>query len=174
MAVLSENERYPEATETNLPPSVSTCLEAVERMLITSTGMDQNALQNCQAALAELQKIYHNLAYTLATADANVELGDVSPWQLLVPMNHIRLVQPRDPPALIILAHYVATMTVVHTAWYTQNWAEYALRGVGQALDAALASLADGASTRPAKSPTSPIRQLISDHLSSLTEFWRV
>lgn len=53
-------------------------------------------------------------------------------------MDYIRLVQARNPPALIILAHYVATMTAVHTAWYTQNWAEYALRGISQALDGSL------------------------------------
>lgn len=65
MAALLENQRYPEATETNLPPSVSTCLEAVERMLITS-GMDPNAIQHCQVALAELKRIYHNIAYIQA------------------------------------------------------------------------------------------------------------
>ena len=50
-------------------------------------------------------------------------------------MGFMRLIQAHSPPALVILAYYAAAITAVRSAWYTQNWAEYALRGIRQALD---------------------------------------
>lgn len=134
MAVLLQI-RNPELTEGILPPSVSACFEAVQHMLVTS-DMDPNALQHCQTALLELRKVYLSITYILRTG--NVELGDVSRWQVVVSMEYITLVQARNPPALIVLAHYAVAMTTVHAAWYTQDWAEYALRGISLALDATM------------------------------------
>lgn len=132
MAVLLQNQRYPEFAEASLAPSVSACFESIRQMML-SYGLDQSALQACQTALGELQKIYQNIAYISPTGD--VELGDVSRWQVLVPIEYIRLIQARNPPALVILSYYAAAMTAIRTAWYTQNWAEFALSAIGQALD---------------------------------------
>jgi len=132
MAALLHVRLRPEPKEAGLPVSVSARFEAVEHMLVTY-GMDRNALQHCQAALLELRGVYQNIAHILRTG--NVEVGDVSRWQVLVSMQYVTLVQARNPPALVILAHYAAAMTAVHTAWYTQVWAHCALRGISQGLD---------------------------------------
>ena len=132
MAALLQPRLCPEPTLVSLPPSVSERLDAVQHMLIKS-GMDSNALQHCQAALLELRGLYQNIAFILRTG--HVELGDVSRWQVLVSMEYVTLVQAGNPQALVILAHYAAAMTAVHTAWYTQDWAECALRGISNALD---------------------------------------
>jgi hypothetical protein len=132
LAALLHVRRCPELPETSLPPSVSAQFETVQHMLV-AYGLDSNALHHCQAALLELRGIYQNAAHILR--NGNVELGDLSRWQVLVSMEYITLVQAHNPPALVILAHYAAAMTAVHTAWYTHVWAERALRGIGHALD---------------------------------------
>lgn len=132
MAALLHIRRCPSPTEVSLPPSVSARFEAVRHMLV-SYGLDLNALNHCQAALLELRGIYQNIAHILPTG--NVELGVLSRWQVLISMEYITLVQAHNPPALIILAHYAAAMTAVHTAWYTQVWAHRALNGITHALD---------------------------------------
>jgi hypothetical protein len=132
LAALLHVRRCSGTTETSLPRSVSAQFEAVQHMLVLY-GLDSNALHHCQEALLELRGIYRNAAHILRNED--VEMGDISRWQVLVSMEYITLVQAHNPPALVILAHYAAAMTAVHTAWYTQVWAESALRGVGHALD---------------------------------------
>jgi hypothetical protein len=132
LAALLHIRRSPETTETSLPPSVSAQFEAVQHMLVTY-GLDSNALHHCQSALLELREIYQNIAHILRTG--NVELGDLSRWQVLVSMEYITLVQAHNPPALIILAHYAVAMTTVRTAWYTQVWAERALHSINRALE---------------------------------------
>lgn len=131
LATLLHVRRCPELTEISLPPSVSAQFEAIQHMLATY-GLDSNALNHCQDALLELRGIYQNIAHVLRTG--NIELGDLSRWQVLVSMEYITLVQAHNLPALVILAHYAAAMTAVHTAWYTQIWAERALRGINDAL----------------------------------------
>lgn len=132
LAVMLETQGHPEGTDDHLPVTISSRFEAIRHML-GAYGMDDEALRHCQFALTELQKIYNNIAYISVTA--NIEVGDVSRWQVLVPMGYIKLIQARSPPALIILAYYAATITTIRTAWYTQTWAECALRGIGEVLD---------------------------------------
>lgn len=132
MAALLETSRCPEVTEIVLPPIVLDQFEALDDFLILY-GMDMNALEHCQTAMAQLRVVYRDIAY--ASRMGNLELGVISRWQVLVSMEYIKLIQTRIPPALIILAHYVAAMAVVETAWYTQDWAESALRGISQVLD---------------------------------------
>ena len=135
MAALLHIRRCSEPTEVSLPPSVSARFEAVQDML-GSYGLDPNALNHCQAALLELRGIYQNIAHILPAG--NVELGDLSRWQVLVSMEYITLVQAHNPPALIILGHYAVAMTAVRTAWYTQVWAHRALNGIRHALDSTM------------------------------------
>jgi hypothetical protein len=118
MAVLLEKQCGPEVTEVNLPSVVKNRFEAVGQLLVTY-GMDENAFQHCQTALTELQEIYQNIAYISCTD--NVGLGVISRWQVMVPMDYIKLIQAHNPPALVILAHYVAAMAVVQASWYAQN-----------------------------------------------------
>lgn len=132
MVVMLEGRPYPKDTEVHLPLSVSSCFDSIRHMLFIYE-LDPEALQHCQSALTELQKLYNNIAYIAPTH--NIEIGDLSRWQVIVSMDYIRLVQARNPPALVILAHYAAAMTAIRTAWYTQNWAEYALHGISEALD---------------------------------------
>lgn len=135
LAALLKNQSHSEYIEVHLPSSVASCFEGIQHMLTTS-GMDQEALQHCESALSELEKIYKRIAFISPTAD--IELGDVSRWQVVVSMEYVRLVQARRPMALIILAYYVAAITAVRTAWYTQRWAQCALHGISQELDASM------------------------------------
>lgn len=123
---------YPEGTQVRLPVAVAARFEALQRML-TSYGLGKDALEHSQSALAELEEIYKNIVYLSPTT--NIEMDVLSRWQVLVPMQYIRLIQAHNPPALIILAYYAAAITAIRTAWYTQNWAEYTLRGISQILD---------------------------------------
>lgn len=132
MAPLLGIRHSPVPTDVNLPSSVSACFQACEQML-AMYGMDPDALQHCKNALRELRSMYQNIAHILCTE--NVELGDISRWQVMVSMEYITLVQAHNPPALIILAHYATAMTVVDTAWHARDWAECAIRGISRSLD---------------------------------------
>lgn len=132
MGIMLNGEVYPTGTVVVLPPSVITRFEELQRMLVTS-GLDEQTLEDCQLALTELKRIYMGIAYMAPFA--NIETGVVSRWQVIVPMGYVKLIQARSLPALVILAHYAAAITAIRTAWYTQNWAEYALRGISQALE---------------------------------------
>lgn len=87
---------------------------------------------HCQTALTELGRIYKSIATIAKTS--YIDIGDVSRWQVFVSMGYIRLLRARSAPALVILAYYAAAMTAIRTAWYTQNWAEYAIRGIHKEL----------------------------------------
>lgn len=119
----------------HLPLCVSSQFDAIRHML-ASYGLDQDALEHCQYALQKLEEVYKNISYFSPTH--NMEIGDITRWQVIVSMGYVRLIQARIPPALVILAHYAAAITSVRTAWYTQNWAEYALRGISAALDSSM------------------------------------
>lgn len=93
---------------------------------------DRSPRYHCQSALTELGRIYKSIAYVALTTD--LDIGDLSRWQVQVSMGYIRLIQARSSPALIILAYYAAAITAIRKAWYTQNWAEYTLRGINQEL----------------------------------------
>lgn len=125
----------PVPTDVDLPSSVSACFVACEQMLATY-GMDPDALQHCETALLELQKMYQNIAHILRTG--HIELGDIARWQVMVSMEYITLIQAHHPPALIILAHYAAAMTAVDTAWHARDWAECAIRGISHSLDSTM------------------------------------
>lgn len=126
---------YPKGTQFRLPTTVAARFEALRRML-TSYGLDEDELKHCQSALTELEEIYKNIAYLAPTT--NIETDVLSRWQVLVPIEYIRLIQAHNPPALVILAYYAAAITAIRTAWYTQNWADYALRGISQVLDSSM------------------------------------
>ena len=123
---------YPQGIEVQLPLDVASRFSALRLMLVTY-GLHQPALEYCRSALAELEMTYKTIAYFAPNTD--IEIGMVSRWQVAVSMEYVRLIQARNPPALIILAHYAAAVASIRTAWYTQNWAEYALCGISEMLD---------------------------------------
>ena len=133
MAELFDAHRMPEGTEITLPDEVSAQFSALRQMLVT-WGLDPEALAHCQSALTDLDEIYRNIIYWASRG--HVETGQVFRWKIMVNTGYVRLVQARCQPALIIFAYYAAATTAVRTAWYTQNWGEYAVRGVSFELDA--------------------------------------
>ena len=132
MATMLEYQTRPEGTETELPLPVSVHFEALRQILVMY-GLDPEALEDCQSALTQLEEIYKNIIDFAPVVD--IEIGDISRWQVHVSMGYVRLIQVRNQPALIILAYYAAAITAIHTAWYIHNWAEYALRGISQSLN---------------------------------------
>lgn len=132
LAEMLKNQTYPPGTEVDLPMRVASRFEAIRHMLVTY-GLDQEALEDCQNALTDLEETYKNIVYFSPTS--NIETGLVSEWQVRVSMGYVRLIQAHNPPALVILAYYAAAITAIRTAWYTQNWAEYALCGLSQSLE---------------------------------------
>lgn len=132
MGELFESHRMPAGTDVTLPEEVSNQLAAVSQML-SSWGLDSEALTHCQSALTDLEEIYKNISYWAARG--HVDTGQVWRWKTMVTTGYVRLVQARCQPALIIFAYYAAATTAVRTAWYTQNWSEYAVKGVSLELD---------------------------------------
>ena len=126
---------YPPDAEVKLPQSVSKELDDIRQML-TQYGLDPEALTHCQSALTDLEEIYRNIVYWNAVS--TLETGQVFRWQTMVTTEFVRLIQGRCPPALVILAYYAAGTTAVRTAWYTQNWGECTVRGVGLELDSSM------------------------------------
>ena len=133
MGELFDAHRMPEGTGITIPQEVLDQFTAVRQMLAT-WGLDPEALTHCQSALTDLVEIYENIVYWGSIG--NVETGQVWRWKTMVTTGYVRLVQARCQPALIIFAYYAAATTAVRTAWYTQHWGEYAVRGVSFELDA--------------------------------------
>ncbi|KAL9076009.1 MAG: hypothetical protein Q9157_003836 [Trypethelium eluteriae] len=132
LAEMLDQQAFAEGRNGHLPLSVLSRFAAI-RSMMTTYGLDREALEHCQSALTELEEIYKYIAYFSPTV--NIEIGGVSRWQVAVSMGYVRLIQALNPPALVILAYYAAAITAIRTAWYTQNWAEYVLRGASQALN---------------------------------------
>jgi hypothetical protein len=131
LAEMLRNQNYPSGTDVSLPLRVSSRFEALRHMLVTY-GLDPEPLEHCKKALTELEEVYKNIVFFSPTA--KIEIGLVSQWQVWISMDYVKLIQARSPPALVILAFYAAAITAIQTAWYTENWAEYAIRGIGQSL----------------------------------------
>ncbi|KAI9694679.1 MAG: hypothetical protein M1822_000295 [Bathelium mastoideum] len=132
MAEMLDRQAFAEGKSGHLPFSVQSRFGAIREMLSTY-GLDPEALEHCQSALTELEEIYKYIAYF--SQEVNIETGGISRWQVSVSMGYVKLMQSLNPPALVILAYYAAALTAVRTAWYTHNWAEYALHGISEALN---------------------------------------
>lgn len=132
LAEMLQNAAAPPDAEITLPVSVSARFEALRHMLV-NYGLDQELLEHCQHALTELENVYRNIVYFAPLSD--IEIAAVSQWQVKISMGYMRLISAHCPPALVILAYYAAAVTSIRTAWYVENWAEYALHGIGQSLD---------------------------------------
>lgn len=130
--MLTDPPEYSETAGLVLPEPIAICFHSMKSMLVTSELVEE-AREDCQIAVASLASIYMRIQRKSATAD--IEVGDISRWQVTLSMGYVRLIQAQSPPALIVLAFYVAAFTAVRTAWYTQDWAEKALRGISEALD---------------------------------------
>ena len=97
MAVMLNREIYPDGTTIVLPSGVIARFDAIRDMLLTY-GLDEQVLEDCQAALAELQGIYKAIAYLSPSTD--IGIGVTSRWQVHVPMGYVKLIQARmDHPA---------------------------------------------------------------------------
>lgn len=128
-----QNTAYPPGMTIPLPIGVVSRFEAMRLMLTSpAQGLEQDDLEHCQNALTGLEDVYKNIVYFSRTSD--VDIGPVSQWQVKVSMGYIKLVQEHNAPALIILAYYAAAITAIRKAWYTHNWAKYALRGISSSL----------------------------------------
>lgn len=132
MGEMFESQQYPEGTEVTLPPSIAQRFEGLRGMLV-SHDLEPEALGHCQTALNDLENIYENIVYVCARE--TLKTGQVFRWKVMVPNGYVRLVQARNPPALIILAYYAAAITAIRSAWYTENFAEYVLQGISLELD---------------------------------------
>lgn len=133
MAPIFNATTYPDGIDILLPPSVADRVKALHRM-VAQYGLDLDAAEHCHSALRELEHIYRNIQYWAGIG--NVEIGHVWQWQTRVTNEFVKLIQARSPPALVILAHYAAGMSAVQQTWFTQNWAQFTIRGVSFELPA--------------------------------------
>lgn len=133
MAPIFDATTYPDGIDILLPSTVSDQLEALHRM-IAEYGLDLDAAEHCHSALRELEHIYRNIQYWAGIGE--VEIGHVWQWQTRVTNDFVKLIQARSPPALVILAYYAAAMGAVQQTWFTQNWAQFTIRGVSFELPA--------------------------------------
>ena len=132
MTEMFDGHRYPIDADIKLPQSVANQFKSIQEML-EGYGLDPEALEHCQAALTDLEDIYRNVIYWNAVA--TLEAGQVWRWQTEVSTEYLRLVQARCPPALVVMAYYGAATSAVRTAWYTQQFGEYTVRGISAELD---------------------------------------
>lgn len=132
MGMMFEGHAYPEGIKIDLPTSVTHQFDAINQML-TTYGLDSTALVHCQSALEDLVEIYKNVVYWRSTGDLTT--GHVWRWTTMISTSFVRLIQARNSLALVVFAYYAAVTTAVPLAWYTQNWGDYAVRGVAQELD---------------------------------------
>ena len=136
MAELLIGNNYPEWTTVILPTYVFDRL-GVLRDMVTPCKLNSEPLNHCRSALDELEAIYQNIRYW-ACHNGGVKIGHVWQWQVKVPAGYFGLIQTRSPPALIILAHYAAALSTIQNVWFTQHWAEYAIRGISLELPASM------------------------------------
>ena len=61
--------------------------------------------------------------------------GHVFTWMTSVSAEFVNLIQNCSPPALILVAHFASVSLAVRSAWYTRDWGNYCLTGVGLALE---------------------------------------
>lgn len=133
MSEMFEGHAYSPDTIVHLPTPVAARFADLATLLATSP-LDSDALAHCRAALAHLEDIYKNIVHFARTAP--VESGQVWRWAVAVSSAFLRLVRARVPAALVLLAHYAAANSAIRTAWYTEDWGVYALRGIEAELDA--------------------------------------
>lgn len=122
----------PEGTVITLPQEVRDQFTALRHM-VASWGLDPEALTHCQSALSGLEEIYENVYYWASLGE--IYTGQVVRWITMVTTGYVRLVQARNQPALVVFAHFAAITSANRTAWYIQNWGQYALRGVSVELE---------------------------------------
>lgn len=133
MFSIYENRDCPEGVQVILPPSLSDRFAALRGLL---TDLDPASRSDCEEAITELERVYRILQYFAAIV--YVEIGSLYRWMVYVPDGFVRLVQARNPAALIILAFYATTFTGIRRSWHTQNFARYALQGISSELDEGL------------------------------------
>ncbi len=103
---------------------------------LTLLSLDENPkaseYEHLREALEHLRELYHDIRRSLRTK-GTVEAGLVWSWPVKVPAEYIRLIEARNPAALIILAHFATASTVVET-WYISGWCDYCLIGIEKCL----------------------------------------
>ena len=62
LAEMMKRQRYPADADIRLPLRIASRFEAIQHMLLTY-GLDQDALENCQSALIQLEGTYKNIVY---------------------------------------------------------------------------------------------------------------
>ena len=77
MQEMFENQRYAEGTKITLPQSIAVQFEDIRQMLAKS-GLDSEALNQCEEALTELEDVYQNVMYFGQVTD--VETGQIFRW----------------------------------------------------------------------------------------------
>jgi len=132
MLALFDLQCLPDGLEVALPSTVTAQFVAITELL-HNWGLDPEALVHCKTALASLRVVYETVAYFAPTAI--IETGTVWRWPIHVPTGFVRLIQVCCQPALVVFAHFAAIATSVRLAWYNQSWSDYAINGIGAALE---------------------------------------
>lgn len=132
MAPMFDGHSYEGEAILTLPPDVAAHFQALHAML-RSSGLDAQALADCQAALNYLEEIYKNIVHFARTSF--VEVGQVYRWTTGITAGFLRLAQARVPAALVVVAHFAAGTTAFRPVWYTENWGLSALRGIEKEID---------------------------------------
>lgn len=129
-----------------LPEEVQSRFDAMKHEIVPSLVTDAASnLTACLTALDQLEQIYKDVQYNLASPDhirvpaesheVEMEIGFILKWTTSVPAEYVTLLREHHTAALIILAHYVVTMMSMGERWYSKNWSENALQMIKEIID---------------------------------------
>ncbi|EMC99938.1 hypothetical protein BAUCODRAFT_356585 [Baudoinia panamericana UAMH 10762] len=158
MAEMFEGHCMPESEEgkTSLPEHVRKRFRSLEDMILERHQKAPEKLSIVTSALKYLELVYRDLTYFLRVG--MIEVGAVWRWTTMVDHKLAGLIIDRDPPTLILVAHYAAATVSARESWPTRQWGVYALQGLSEMLDDNLQHWLDW-----------PMRQ-IDDRLASLLD----
>ena len=107
----------------SLPTELASRVRSLSSMIhqFCSPANNPDAASACQAALADLERIYKDRLFLRENVD---EIGVILKWIVIVPGAFLALVKAADTAALIVFAHYVMLLRLLHDRWYLQGMAE--------------------------------------------------
>ena len=119
-----DNVPWPEAME-----SLRRCIDRLHALLPTQDPEEEKRRNVLDHAASRLQRAFGKVSE--ARRDFNV----LCVWLGMVDLQFVRLIQTRDPIALLLLAHWAVCRTNMDDIWWARGWPATAVGAIHEALD---------------------------------------
>ncbi|KAJ5995330.1 hypothetical protein N7481_002307 [Penicillium waksmanii] len=101
------------------------------QQLVEREVKDESVLQLYTSALNDLYDIMNQVHKRRSAQQSGVALMDLLiGWLYRLPEQFIRLLEEKEPRALVVLAYWAVMFRYMETAWFMKGWAEHVLSGV--------------------------------------------